>query len=352
MKCLKDGLSGFMRAKNESQFVEICIDSCINALDELIVVYNDCTDKTPEILERKRKQYPDKLKIYKYEYHVLGFNLTKEEFEYAKKMPINDPRLFCNQCNYALSKITCKYAIVIDPDQTYFEDEIRKWRDVCSGSISLHWKMGFILGWFFMMYISLYRRLSNKIGRPYLMMIPQWLIDRFKRFYQEYSKWRLQKGKAAITLSGVNLFWDKEWYVTFDNQNVHPPYNGATDHLIFKLTEDIHFDRHFPTPLPYAITEALCQPNKVMFADHPAWFHQHANRYYCWEKVKKIKNEHKDWFIPIQDFIRMNYDEVLEKMDPQVNTLFQRTLFALVHKMGLEAIKKHLWLLDAIEEKI
>ena len=61
-RILKDGLSGFIRAKNEAQFIEACIDSCIDALDELIIVYNDCTDETPEIVERKRKQYPDKIK--------------------------------------------------------------------------------------------------------------------------------------------------------------------------------------------------------------------------------------------------------------------------------------------------
>ena len=44
----------------------------------------------------------------------------------------------------------------------------------------------------------------------------------------------------------------------------------------------------------------------------------------------------------------MNYQEVLNKMDPKVNTLFQRILFALIHKMGIQRIKKHLYLLDKI----
>ena len=45
-----------MRVKNEERLIESCIDSCIEALDELIVVCNDCTDSTLEILERKQKQ--------------------------------------------------------------------------------------------------------------------------------------------------------------------------------------------------------------------------------------------------------------------------------------------------------
>lgn len=60
----KNGLSGLIRARNEAKFIGLCIDSCIDALDELIVVYNDCSDRTEDILEEKMKQYPGKLKIF------------------------------------------------------------------------------------------------------------------------------------------------------------------------------------------------------------------------------------------------------------------------------------------------
>ena len=53
MKVLNDGLSGFIRAKNEARFLSLCIDSCIDSLDELIVVYNDCSDDTEKILDEK-----------------------------------------------------------------------------------------------------------------------------------------------------------------------------------------------------------------------------------------------------------------------------------------------------------
>ena len=78
---LKDGLSGLMRTRNEAPLLEPCIDSCIDALDELIVVCSDCTDNTLEILERKKKQYPTKLRVFEYNKKVLSFDLTKEEFE-------------------------------------------------------------------------------------------------------------------------------------------------------------------------------------------------------------------------------------------------------------------------------
>ena len=71
---LKNGLSGLIRARNEAKFISLCIDSCIDALDELIVVYNDCSDKTEEILEEKVKQYPGKLKIFPFNHNIFAYS--------------------------------------------------------------------------------------------------------------------------------------------------------------------------------------------------------------------------------------------------------------------------------------
>lgn len=342
---LKDGLSGFIRAKNEAQFIEACIDSCVDALDELIIVYNDCTDETPEIVERKRKQYPDKIKAYEYNHNILSHNLTKEEFEYAISLPEDSLRLHSTQCNYALSKVTYKYAVKIDPDQIYFAEELKKWRDVCSGDNKITWRLSFVLGWLFMVYISAYRRISVRKSRPCLEMLPQWLVDCFKKSYEDFAKWQLQRNKVAIAISGVNVFYDKKWYIPFDKYNVHPPYNGASDHLIFRVTNRTFFTRLYGHEQPYTVIEVFHQPNRVMFADTPLWFHQHANRIRCWSKVKKVKDEHPELFVPIEKFVNMTYEEVDVKMDPHVNTLFQRTSFALVHKMGVGNVKKYLGLL-------
>lgn len=345
----KDGLSGILRAKNEAIFIEASIDSCIDALDELIVVYNDCTDETPVILERKRKQYPDKLKVYSYNHHILSHNLTQEEFLYAIHLPEDSNRLHSSQCNYALSKVTYKYAVKIDPDQLYFTDELKGWRDICSGICPIRWKPCFILGWLFMMYISFYRRLSLILNKPCLMMLHQRIVDFCKSSYSGFAKWQLKRGKAAITLSGVNLFWDGAWYVPFDGRNIHPPYNGEGDHLIFRLSKETFFSRYYINKPPYNVIEMFHHPYKVMFANNPVWFHQHANRAYCWEKVKKMKDEHPELFVPIEKFVGMTYEKILGKLNPHSHTLYQRTLFALVHKLGVKTIMEHTSLLNRIK---
>lgn len=350
MKVLNDGLSGFIRAKNEARFLSLCIDSCIDSLDELIVVYNDCSDDTEKILDEKLKQYPDKLKVYPFNHNILSHNLSKEEFEYAISLPEDSVRLHSTQCNYALSKVSFKYAMKIDPDQIYFADELAKWRDVCSKKTKYTWNISFIGGWLFMMYISIYRKMSAKYNRPCLFMIPNKLIDLFKNSYSKYIRWRLQKGNITLSFSGVNLFYDGLWTIPFDKYNVHPPYNGEGDTLLFKVSDKTFFSKYYSLEKrPFNVVEKFQHPYKVAIAVAPVWFHLHANRMYCCDKVKKVKENNPDLFVLPNDFLKMNYQEVLEKMDPKVNTLFQRTLFALIHKMGVQTIKKHLYLLDKIK---
>lgn len=341
----KNGLSGLIRTRNEASLLAPCIDSCIGALDELIVVCSDCTDKTVEILKKKKQQYPDKLKFFEYNRNVLSFDLTKEEFEYAKKLPDDSPRLYANLCNFGLSKTSYKYVTKIDADQLYFSDELKQWRDVCSGTVRVKWSIRFVLGWFFMIYFSVYRRLSLKCGRPCLRVLPDWLVTLFFKQYSDYSKWLLQRGKVLIALSGVNVFKDDRWYVTFDGVNIHPPYNGEGDTVIFKVSDKTYWNRYYTNRVPYSVTEVFNSPCRKLMFTYPMWFHLHANRERCWEKVKKMKDEHPERFVPIEDFPNMTYRQVLAKMDRKAHTLFQMTLFALVHKIGKKRIGRHMDLL-------
>lgn len=340
----KDGLSGLIRTRNEASLLGPCIDSCIDALDELIVICFDCTDNTLEVLEEKRRQYPDKLRVFEYNHKVLAFDLTQEEFELAKALPDDSPRLYGNLCNWGKSKARYKYLTKIDADQLYFADELKKWRDVCSGAVQLKWRISFIWGWLFMMYFSLYRRVSLRSGKPCLWMIPDWLVRILFKPYSDYSKWMLQRGKVLIALSGVNVFKDDRWYVTFDGVNIHPPYNGEGDTVIFKISDHTYWGKYYREDRkPYSVTEVLVDTlNRKLMFSYPVWFHVHANRKYCCDKVKKMKDEHPECFVPIEDFPNMTYRQVLDKMDKKAHTLFQMTLFALIHKIGQDVLRKHI----------
>ncbi|MDM8207261.1 glycosyltransferase [Bacteroides gallinaceum] len=336
---LKNGLSGLMRLKNEGPFIKNCVESCIDALDELIIVYNDCTDDTPEIVEEMRKRYPDKVKAYAYNNHILSHNLTEADFNIAKNLPEDSPRLHSSQCNFALSKANYKYAVKIDADQLYFTDELKKWRDVCSGDIPIKWNITFILGWFFMVYFSAYRHLSSKCRKPCLWMLPDWLFDLVITSYFNYAKWRLKKGTAAIALSGFNVFKDIKWYIPFDGFNIHPPYNGEGDTLIFRISKNTYYTK-FVNYKSRSVTEKFHHSYKMMFAG-PMWFHLHANREYCWSKIKKTKDEYPELFVPLEEFSLMSYKEIHNRLNKKSHTLYQRILFAFIHKAGIKKMKEY-----------
>ena len=341
---LNDGLSGILRVKNEGSLIEACIDSCINSLDELIAVYTGCTDDTESILLRKVKQYPNKLKVYKYPYDISWFDLSTEEYDRLQSLPDDSPLLYCNLCNYALSKVRYKYAVKIDADQLYFADKIEEWRDVCKSPKSIKWGADLILGSLFKVYFSLYRRLSVIIGKPMISMLPKWMFDFWGPKYIKLAKWNLVHNKAAIALSGINLFKDTEWYIPFDKYNTHPPYNGEGDTLIFKVTDEVFYSRVKSRQTPNAVIEVFNQHLPIMFAG-PVWFHLHANRAHCWGKVKQVKESHPNLFIPINEFSSMTYKQVLHLIDKNYTPLYQRILFILVHYIDQNALKGHLYLL-------
>ena len=57
-------VAGIMRVRNEGNFIHDCVESCIDALDELIVVYNDCTDNIPTRYATTHTPMKSRLLIY------------------------------------------------------------------------------------------------------------------------------------------------------------------------------------------------------------------------------------------------------------------------------------------------
>ena len=58
-----------------------------------------------------------------------------------------------------------------------------------------------------------------------------------------------------------------------------------------------------------------------------------------------MKDEHPECFVPIEDFLVMSYKEVHDKMNKKAHSLYQRTLFALIHKIGTYMLRRHFYLL-------
>lgn len=344
----KDGLSGIMRVRNEGKYVGACIDTVIDALDELIVVYNDCTDNTETILRDKEKQYGDKIKIYPFNNNILYANLTLEQYEYAVSLPEDSPRLFCTLCNYALEHASYQYAVKIDPDQIYFADEVKKWRDACLGkNVSIN-VLQSIIARIFRLWISFYRRVSLKTGKVCTFLMPDWLIKVCEHSYIAYGRYMLHQGKISIAWSGINVYVeDGEIFVPYDFRNIHPPYNGEGDLVLFKISPETKFGRYLVPGDKTKVLEYMNNPYPMFFSGL-IWFHLHANRNACVNKVSEMKLENPDLFVPVDDFINYSYKDSLKKMKNGVPTLFQRTLFLLVHKLGMPIVRRNLPLIRPV----
>lgn len=344
-RTLLPGLSGIMRAKNEEKFIGICIDCIIDSLDELIVVYNDCTDDTEVILQSKVRQYGNKLKIYPYNYNVLFNKLTPEEYEYAVSLPENSPRLFCTQCNYALEHVSYQYVVKIDPDQLYFADEVKKWREVCRGHNTSVNLLQISIAHLFKSWFSLYRLTSAKFGRVCSWMMPHWFVKLCSPSYIAYGRHLLYKGKASIAWSGINVYVeDNTIFIPYDFRNVHPPYNGEGDLVLFKISPETRFTKYLVAGDQTKVLEYMNNPYPMIFAG-PMWFHLHANRDYCAKKVSKMKQENPDLFVDADKFTYFSYKDSMKHMRNGIPTLFQQTLFLLVHKIGMPAVRRNLKLL-------
>lgn len=302
---LKLGVSGIMRVKNDGCFIEACVESCIDALDELIIVWNDCTDNSADEIEKMRQRYPDKIKTYEYKYKVYSVGLTKEEYEYAKSLPKDSPHLLCNYYNFALSKVTCQYALKIDADQIYFTDKLKIWCNAYRKNGKAKITISVIIGCLLDTYFRIVNKLNLLTGKV-LPLLPHSILSCVRFQYETYLKYLISKHDIKISLSGLNVFYDNQWYSTMgtinDEINILPPMNGTNDHCIFKVSKDTYY-----IPIVNKMYDKYRseQYNIIeLFVDHDSkyynigffWFHLNSMREDTRKKVLQVKKKNPKAF--------------------------------------------------------
>lgn len=236
------GVTGLLRVKNDAEFLSLCIDSCIEALDELIIVYQECDDNSPEIIEQKRRQYPDKIKSFFYRPKVLSHNLSEEEFTYASTLPSTSIHLLCNYYNYALSKATFCYALKIDADQIYFTDKLKmicdSYRRGTKERVTVFERLAAI-------HLYIFANITQILPKPIASRI-KCIVPSNKQVeaYRNYVIKSIINNKNPTSFSGINLLYaDNKWQLPLSNyaQGLFPPFNGINDTYIFKIDIDTYF---------------------------------------------------------------------------------------------------------------
>lgn len=355
----KKGVSGFMRVKNDAEFVEASIDSCIDALDELIIVYNGCLDNTPELVEKKRQEYPNKIKVFEYKHKVYSVNLSKEEYEYALALPDDSPCLLCNYYNFALSKVEYEYAMKIDADQIYFSRQLKEWCDLFRSGDKVRSRYRstcYYIGWLFNIYFLVYKFVCFRANRFY-HLLPAKMVGIMRFYYRKYLKYKVTDGNICLSLSGLNVFRNGEWGVCMGKKdeiiNVLPPFNGEGDHLIFKVSSETYF-RKYSMPYynilsnsSYSLIEEFVHPYKVLCAGF-AWFHLNAMRLKNREKVKTVMERNPRAFVKLSDFFNLKYEEIVDKADQTMFSVRQKVLFSFIYKSDVQSLKDNVRFLQNI----
>ncbi len=306
------GISGLLRTKNGADFLSDCIDSSINALDELIIVYQESSDDTAKIVMEKQKQYPDKIMVYFYEPKVYSHNLTEEEYNNALNLPKNSIHLLSNYYNFALSKAKYKYAIKIDDDQIYFSDKFKEIMDLYRTEKKE--KIFFVERLAFAYYKKLYK-ITSKHPKCLNSFTCHFLIPKFFiKNLVSYIKKKIQNDKRLTSYSGINLFEDKIPLGRWDTPDLLSPFNGTMDTLCFPVSSDTYYEPFYDKENNRIIERFhhsySDNKNKEVFLIGFFWIHLKDMKKTVYEKKK---DKYKGVCIDIDEFFKTNFFELEKK---------------------------------------
>jgi hypothetical protein len=105
------GISAFMRIRNGEAFLEATVRSHIDCFDEIVALYNQCTDATADILQRLRQEFPHKLRVIHY---VDPVHPVRSDGHAST--PADSPRSLVNYYNAALAATRFAIATKLDDD--------------------------------------------------------------------------------------------------------------------------------------------------------------------------------------------------------------------------------------------
>lgn len=114
-------ISGVARLKNGDDYLEKVIESYINYLDEIILVDNQSNDNTWKICTELQAKYPDKIKVFSYEYDVIGA-ISKTS------PPTNSIHSLAYYYNWSFAKSQYEYVMKIDDDNLMIPEKMAQIR--------------------------------------------------------------------------------------------------------------------------------------------------------------------------------------------------------------------------------
>jgi glycosyltransferase involved in cell wall biosynthesis len=108
-------ISAMVRVKDEEEFLYPAIRSIVDHVDEVVVVDNLSSDRTPEIIAALKQEYPGKLACHVYPYRIR--RRGRENWELASTpQGRNSPYLLSTYYNWCLQRCSMPYILKWDGD--------------------------------------------------------------------------------------------------------------------------------------------------------------------------------------------------------------------------------------------
>lgn len=324
------GVTGILRCHNAADFLGMCIDSCIEGLDELVAVYHDCTDDTPRILADKQAQYPDKIKVYEYTPYVFPMEMDESLFSFVKNLPSDSAHLMSGYSNYALSKATYRYVVKIDADQVYFSEP---WKRICEAyrsTVPVRLKATDYAA--YRLYRFYIRHFSRK-NRPCFHWFEK-IAVKFYPYYFSYLEKRVIRDKVAVSLSGINLFHlANQWRVGLGERHVpelFPLFNGVGDHFFFELSEETFFQKWImPSTRPGVrrVIEVMFYAGEMLDGGF-FWFHLKPALKRQKAKSEQLYETCPGRMVSLEELQKLPYPAFREKFHPFFPVSFTEPIFS------------------------
>jgi hypothetical protein len=108
-------VSAMVRVKDEEEFLYPAIKSIVDHVEEVVVVDNLSSDRTPQIIAALKQEYPDKLSCHMYPYNIR--RQGRENWELAvSRRGRQSPHLSSTYYNWCLRKCSMPYILKWDGD--------------------------------------------------------------------------------------------------------------------------------------------------------------------------------------------------------------------------------------------
>lgn len=139
------GLSAVVRLKDEQEFAMACLESIVPFFDEIVVVYHNCTDRTPEIVAEFAARYRKQVRAFHYLPAIAPIGSRAHT-----NTPANTAGSFVYYSNFALSQARFQVRCMWDGDQiadpATFGAVVRKIRALRPGTLEWWlspWRLGY-----------------------------------------------------------------------------------------------------------------------------------------------------------------------------------------------------------------